>query len=180
MRRKGMTLIELLVALAIVALVTAGVLGVVTNLSRGQGNRRQELLASRMENGLEKLLRIDFQHATKLQRQGNGFLLTSDAGLAEDTRELEHLPCEIRYEIKTIAERNWLLRYQKHTTSQQEDESVEAVCADVKEIQIEIPEEVETNQQMKWETVPKTFVIHFVFTDTKKEPRSVAFHSPGL
>lgn len=174
-----MTLIELMVALAIVGLVTAGVLGVVTNLSHGQGNRQRELLTSRTEAGLEDLLRLDFQHVTKLQRQANGFLLTSNAGLAKETSELEHLPCEIRYEIKTISDRNWLFRYQKSVSCPQEGESVEAVCADVKEIQIEIPDELENNQT-KWESVPNEFVIHFVFTDVNREPLSVAFHGSGL
>jgi prepilin-type N-terminal cleavage/methylation domain-containing protein len=178
MRRKGMTLIELMVALAIVGLVTAGVLGVVSNLSHGQGNRSQELLTSRMEDGLEKLLRIDFLHATKLQCSLNGFSFSSNAGLAEDTNELKHLPCEIRYEIKAIADRNWLFRYQKNTTAGA-IETAEAVCADINELQIEIPEEMDKNQQVQWETIPKSFVIHFVFTDTNREPLSVAFHNPG-
>ena len=122
----------------------------------------------------------DFQHATKLQRQANGFSITANAGLAENTYELEHLPCEIRYEIKTISERSWLLRYQKKT----EDDSLVSkttgvVCADVKEIQIEIPNEAENNQT-KWETIPDEFVIHFVFTDTNRETLSIAFHGQGI
>ncbi|MBN1941690.1 MAG: type II secretion system protein [Phycisphaerae bacterium] len=175
-----MTLIELMVALAIVGLVTAGVLGVVSNLSHGQGDRRRELLAGRADAGLETLVRMDFLHAATLQRQGNGFSLTADAGLAENTRELVHLPCEIRYEIKTIAGRNWLLRYQKHTANPQEGELVEAVCADVKEIQIEVLDDAEANQQTEWESIPRSFVIYFVFMDTNRNPLSIAFHGPGV
>jgi prepilin-type N-terminal cleavage/methylation domain-containing protein len=179
MQRTGLTLIELMVALAIVGLVTAGVLGVVTNLSHGQGARQREMFTSRQEAGLDELLRLDLQHATKLQLFANGILITSNAGLAEETNELEHVSCEIRYEIKTIAERNWLLRFQKRSANAQEKEVASIVCADVKEIQIEIPEEAEKNQA-KWESIPNEFVIHFAFTDVNRELLSVAFHGLGI
>ena len=179
MHRTGLTLIELMVALAIVGLVTAGVLGVVTNLSHGQGARQREMFASRQEAGLEELLRLDLRHATKLQLLASGMLITSNAGLAEETNELEHVPCEIRYEIKTIAERNWLIRYQKHTANTKEKEVVSVVCADVKEIQIEMPEETEKNLT-KLESIPNEFVIHFAFTDANRELLSVAFYGRGI
>ena len=116
-RRHGFTLLEMLLALMVSAMLMTGVLAVVTGLdARGLASgATPQAEAERMADTVEawvRLLREDLANATVGAGRENELTLTGYAALAGPQRERTHRPARVVYRIEDVAGRRWLVRRQ--------------------------------------------------------------------
>jgi type II secretory pathway component PulJ len=113
--RPALTLVEITVALAILAMLAVATLRAVTHLARSQ--RRQDAHARATERGkpLEALLEADLLHAERIRLadRGGGFEVEGLAQLEPETLHLAHRPAVVRYELREAGGRTWLVRIQQ-------------------------------------------------------------------
>jgi prepilin-type N-terminal cleavage/methylation domain-containing protein len=113
-RRSGLTLIELVAAVTITALLMTGAMTAVRALARSEKLRQGQEGTPREWGSLEDLLRADILHAEKFRKAAKGQWLAfqTRSSLEDKALELEHLRCWVRYEVRTIDSRPWLVRTQ--------------------------------------------------------------------
>ena len=129
---RGITLVEVTLALAITALLAVGVLSVVTACTRGDRLDQSWQTAAQRQATLTGLLTTDLSHARRVLKTATGFQLDSRASL-DQTMELQHLASTIVYEVRQIGSRTWLARTQQLPS---EAASRELVAAGPKTIEI--------------------------------------------
>lgn len=115
-RRRGFTLLEMLLALMVSAMLMAGVLAVVTGLgARGVAaagpNAEGEQMAAAVDAWV-RLLREDLANATAVAGLENELVLTGYVALAGAEAERTHRPVRAVYRIEDLAGRRWLVRRQ--------------------------------------------------------------------
>ena len=167
MRRTAMTLIEMMVALAIVSMLTVTALAVASSLSRGQDVDRRRLRASALEVNLQAVLSADLAHASHYRNTGKGFALRMRAALDADTLELRHLPATTTYEIRIIEGRRWLARRQE---SPDKTVLVEWVCTGAEAIRFGSGGSNEQPGEKDWSLVPGTATVTVDFKDGNRPP----------
>ncbi|MCO8121764.1 prepilin-type N-terminal cleavage/methylation domain-containing protein [Stieleria sp. TO1_6] len=102
-RTGGFTLIELVAALVLASLLTAGLLQIVTVVARESNQLRGELSDPVAAGRLADRLRTDLINARGIRADQNAILM---AGFSSDTQ----LPSNVRYERTTIGSRPVLVR----------------------------------------------------------------------
>ena len=180
MRKKGLTLVELMATLVIAAMVTAAALAAVADLARVEGmerNRQQEVT---WLEPVRNLLASDLVHATQYQAVAGGFALKAQASLDADTMEQRHLPASVQYVVRRIGARSWLVRVEQPETGG--NGLTELVCPDVKSILLEpVPEAANASgtgapppstEPDGWAEVPAAVVITVV-RDAAEQPEVV-------
>jgi prepilin-type N-terminal cleavage/methylation domain-containing protein len=112
MNRRGFTLLELIVANVLVAILLAGVLLVISTLGResriaGPGDPSEPIV---------NLLRWDLTNADTMQplRGGRGFILIGHGSLDPTTRTPTSRRTRVIYEIRRRGETNYLIRSQSY------------------------------------------------------------------
>ncbi len=119
-RRKGLTLIELTVTLAITAMLITALMSVTMRISRAElavdpGDTQAELGPA-----LERLIRRDFGHALKFRLTPFGIDLQSAASISETDCEIKHIRSTVYYEVIRVNGINWLTRRQVRETDGKE------------------------------------------------------------
>jgi len=135
-KRAGLTLIELVAAIAITGMLMTGALVAVGNLARSEKRiEAAEPAASRLA-GLDVILTADLLHASEysVDAKGQWLEIRTQASLAASDMELEHLKSEVRYEVRRIDGRCWLVRRQQTGIDQP---LAELVCPDIESISIQ-------------------------------------------
>lgn len=152
--RAGFSLVELLGATALAALLMAAVLAVTA-----AGAASRQTLEQRAETGwppqLLELLRWDLSHAQAIDTEGGVIVLQSLAALDPATLTALHRPAEIRYQVlaEPGAERDaggrarWLVRTQTLLDARRPEQAVwrELVSDQVKAMrlpEVELPDRV--------------------------------------
>lgn len=130
--RKGLTLIELIVALALAATLAVGALTVTVNLRRSQ--MRWSRSGGDGRSALRELLAADLLHADAARRIAGGFELRCRAALDPRTMKIHHLPAVIKYSVREVDGKYWLLRSQ---ISESAGDFSELVCQGVRSITME-------------------------------------------
>ncbi len=133
-RRTGLTLVELLAALAIGALLAAAALSVTTTLARTEAVARRAHESAALEASLGRLLAADLLNAARFRETAEGFEVEALNALAADDLSPAHLPAVVTYEVDEVAGRPCLLRCQ---ASEFEPPLVELVAANVRAVRIE-------------------------------------------
>lgn len=140
--RMGLTLVELLAALTLATLLFAGVLGVLTLITRGQ-----RVLLSRTSwpepgaDALAALLAWDLENSRTLEVTETGFRLAGYAGRDFETQVPLHCVSLIEYEVVELQRRHHLIRRETHPEVLSLDNTVtELVCPDVSQIVLGSPE----------------------------------------
>ncbi|MCY2926021.1 MAG: prepilin-type N-terminal cleavage/methylation domain-containing protein [Planctomycetota bacterium] len=114
-RRHGFTLLEMLLALTVSAMLMAGVLAVVTGLGARGLAAAPHADGERMTGAVDawvRLLREDLANATASEGSENELVLTGYAALAGPERERTHRPARVVYRLEDVAGRRWLVRRQ--------------------------------------------------------------------
>lgn len=152
MQGKGLTLVELLVALAVASLLAFAALRATTALWRSQA--AAEPLTAQQDNlaGLDRLLAAELIHADRYRNVPGGFELQSRAELEEKTLDRRHLPSLVRYEVRTVGQSSWLVRTQ--TRDQAGKPTVELVYPDVTAVSLHPAGSVE-KPLPQWQAVPE-------------------------
>jgi len=135
-RRTGLTLIELMLALALTGVLSAAILRAVTGLARDPALRapvgEEVLLAGR----LRELLTGDVASAGSWRATEAGFALRTNVSLDARTLRVAHLPAEVRYEVRRIAGHNWLVRVQE---CPYQPAFAELACRGVRSVRMVLP-----------------------------------------
>ncbi len=162
-RHTGLTLIEMSCTLAIVGMLTAACLRVVVSLSRSAALMESRHGAATLEAGLAKLLAADVLHAERYMalKDGQQLALQTRARLERETLKLRHLPCQVTYEVRQVAGRNYLLRRQQMPNQR---DWIELVCRDAARIELICLGEKRLARE-SWRAMPKTATVKMHFDD---------------
>lgn len=116
--RHGFTLIELLMASALMAMLTLGLLGVITRMGvdplSGSDVAVGDAVARARFDALERLWREELGLAETVRWGVDGSLeLEGPLGLDSVTRARSYLPAKVRYRFEERGDRVWLVREQE-------------------------------------------------------------------
>lgn len=165
MRQKtGLTLTEMLLALAIASLLLAATLRVITAASRSSDMSRTVDEHPPWQSQLKRLLEMDILHADSYRQTSNSIEMKLRSSLDKNTLGLKHQSSIVAYRAEEIDGRNWLIRTQRQKT----DIWRELVAADVKMISTDTLDgsiEPET-----WQKISEKFALNIEFSDEQKLP----------
>jgi len=133
--RHGFTLIELVIALAITALVCLGALSATAALARSGDALQRRSRTADFREALGPLLRHDLQHARRLAAAGDGIELNVSSALDPASLTVDHVPATVRYEIRHHGQSTWLVRRQ---TSPLVPDSTALVCPGVNSLTMQL------------------------------------------
>lgn len=136
--RNGLTLVELLAATVLSALLMAAVLGLLTSVTKAQTVvLREHGIPAPWQQRLEEMLRWDLENSRSIRTTETGFELSGFAGRNLSTRIAIHCPCIVEYEVIAAGDRTHLIRRESHIESLNIDNSnSDLVCLDVSKITI--------------------------------------------
>ena len=141
-RDKGLTLIELAVAMAVVAMLLASTLTVLTRLARAQAAAPASQAGAEIRQAVGDMLSTDLLHASECSRTATGFQLKTMACLDASTMEFRHLPALVEYRVEQIGAQQWLTRTQHPEISGADFK--ELVCPGVVSIALEMPADADS------------------------------------
>ena len=121
----GMTLVELLAALAIASVVLVAALTVTATLTRAEAAAKQGSERSSILEGLRRVLAMDLAHAERSRSDKTGFSLQTHAAL-DGALEVTHVPAEVAYRVVDTGGRRWLVRSQQALGGKQQSELLAA------------------------------------------------------
>lgn len=129
-------MIELVAAIAITGMLMTGAMVAVGNLARSERSIEAAEPATSRLAGLDVILTADLLHASEYSADAKGqwLALRTQTSLAARDMELEHLKSEVRYEVRRIDGRCWLVRGQQTGIDQP---LAELVCPDIESISIQ-------------------------------------------
>ena len=162
----GMTLVEMMVALAIVSLLTGGALSVATSLSRGRRLDERKTAKAAIAEGIEAVLAADIRNAAKYRTRSGGIELQTRASLDVETFALSHLPVTVIYETREIAGDRWLVRKQR---AGGRDVLTELVCRNVASVALK-PIGGSARSTGALREMPPSVEIVVEFTDSSRRP----------
>ena len=110
--RRGLTLVELLAATAIIAMLTTASLAVVTAVMRSHRIEQDRDHLRPLLADVRRLVEMDLLHARRYQRLRDGFAVETHSALAPVTLAHKHWPAEVVYTVETIGDGPWLIRTQ--------------------------------------------------------------------
>lgn len=160
-RGSGLTLVELMVSLAITGILMVAALGVVSSLARVRRQLEQPdgaALSARVSSALW----ADLIHAERYLNTQEGFALVTWSTLDSDTLTRRHLLATVRYEVRQLSGRYWLLRTQQGRATRQS--FTELVCPDIRRIQLAdaVPRtDAPPRRYHAWRQAPKAFLVRF-------------------
>ena len=166
-RRNGLTLIELMATLTIVASLTVASLAAVSNLSRTDAVERQRDGKPSAWTALRPMLAADVVHATVWKPMAKGFSLRTRVLLDAATMEASHLGTTVTYQVRRIGSRAWLVRTQQPNLPGRD--LIELVCSGVKAVTLRGVGRDDT-QSEDWQSVPAAVVVTVVFEREGREP----------
>ena len=109
-RAKAFTMVELLAATALSAMLMIGVLGVIGVIGE-RASSPLTLIDQPPDDALLRQLRWDLSHARSICVEGDRLLLRGYGGLADDGRPA-HRPADVSYAVALLGQRPWLVRRQ--------------------------------------------------------------------
>lgn len=132
-----MTVIELLAASGLAALLLAAVSGVLGTLSRHQRALVEKQTPPRWQRQFVEQLQWDLSNARRYEAAPKELRLAGFGGRDFSTGEVTFCRAEVRYEIVEIAEDSWLVRQEIHPDDHALDNArTELVCGGVSKMNI--------------------------------------------
>ena len=141
-RERAFTLIELLAATALIGLLMVAMMSVMGSIGRTERVMAAHDTAAPEVDALVRLLERDLAHAREVYAENDRVELHAFSAVDERSMEPTHRPVRIRYEVRRLGSRRWLVRRQaRRDELSNRDVSAELVCADVKAVQLKSQEE---------------------------------------
>ncbi len=136
--RRGFTILELLVATALTALLMVAILHVISALGRSNAAlARQENTGWRTD--LLDALRHDLSSATTAGFRHNAVILSGHGALDRSSLVRTQEPVTVIYGVAQIHGRPWLVRTQSPRGGSAQAPWAELMCADVKSFSVQVP-----------------------------------------
>ena len=132
---KALTLVEVMLALVIVAMLAATTMMVVGNITRSEARARTQHDDSWLLSPLRDILTADLVHAGEIDKTPKGFSIQTQVSFDAATLERKHLPTTVDYAVRKIGSRNWLVRIQHALTAGQD--MTELICSGVRSFNVE-------------------------------------------
>jgi len=170
-RSEGLTLVEMLAALAISAALAAAAMGAAAHLSRSGRMLEAGRDRAALETGLERLLAGDVRNADRWAVLGDGIALRTTARLDPKDLEMRHLPSEVSYRIRRIAGHGWLTKRQRSANA---PDHVELVCRGASRIRLICDGEEQENSR-KWRAMPARLEIIVTLDDPDRSKLRFAY-----
>ena len=111
-RPRGLTLVEMMAALAIATLLAVGTLGVVRSMLRTENIARAASPWLGVDAPLRDMLRRDLAQAREYQAAAQRVTFRLVASL-DPNLDQGHLPASVVYEVHRVQDRSWLVRVQR-------------------------------------------------------------------
>ena len=131
----GLTLVEIVVALSIAAVLLAGTLTVTARLPRSQARLHQRSERSCVTEALSRLLNLDVLQADEVRLSPNSVELRTHATLSP-AGEIRHVPGFVTYGLRSLHGRTWLYRRQQCADGKV---SMAMVCSGVTGLEMPLP-----------------------------------------
>jgi prepilin-type N-terminal cleavage/methylation domain-containing protein len=133
--RHGFTLVELLAATILAALLMAAVLGVLKAVTRSERAILHTASPEAWQSRLVALLQWDLTNSRTVVTTPDGFELRGFAGRDFKSGAVLHGPTSIQYAVKTIGSRSYFVRLEAHLDSQSLDNrSINLVCSPIERV----------------------------------------------
>lgn len=140
MRRRAFTLLELLMAAALSAVLMIGVLGVVSRLGSAAmaSTTGDQVIGELPVESWVRLLRQDVSQAKRVTVPGdNQLTILGYSGLNASSRQGVHLPVLIQYQIQTVNNHPWLIRRQSPLDAHSNQKPLrDLVCGGIKRFEL--------------------------------------------
>lgn len=133
----GFTLLEMLAATALAAILLIALLAVTASLGRNAAHMKKADRRQTWSDGLVPLLQLDLANATSLRIETNSFILEGHGEI--DLAEATPTQClaTITYSLRRVGDHTWLVREQcARNPLEPSKRSVDFVCADVRAISL--------------------------------------------
>src|SRR5258706_4588958 len=142
-RTSGFTLVEMIAAASLAAILCLGVMTVVASLGRTHRNFDRTAAAHTWHRELEEVLGRDLRCAQRIQSGEDRLALDTYAYIDPRTRQTRSLLVHVVYRLCAAGTRNLLLREQSRVDGDPDTKiAVDLVCADVKHFDLrELPED---------------------------------------
>ena len=170
-RSRGMTLVELLAAMAIASMLCASAVAVATQASRSSILPQQAHEESSLHDQLKALLEADLTHAVKCRTTETGFVLQTYSALDGDSLELSHLPSVVAYEVRKAQPRNVLVRTQQTAYGQK---VCQLVCSCVAAVGLEGAGEAGPDG---WRDAPVAVTVVLKFQEATKKTKRFSWRT---
>ena len=132
MTRRGFSLIEMLAAAALSAVLMIGLLAVVSSVGRTRRAFAERQEQSGWSAGVADLIRFDVRNARTITAAANRLTLTGTGALDAATLVPTHRPVRVEYSLQQAAGQSWLVRRQTDLDVQSNRNSwSDAVCPGV-------------------------------------------------
>jgi prepilin-type N-terminal cleavage/methylation domain-containing protein len=164
---KGLTLVELVVAMAIMGLIASATLGVVSRLAKASSAQAANPHdASVFEASLRSLLESDVTHASWYRLKDSGLDLQTRSGLESGTLELNHEQRLVRYEIRQVNSTGWLTRREQRSDGKT---FVEVVCPAATAILLRSSGDDKSPPPATWTPLPSAAEVLLGFQDNRPD-----------
>lgn len=163
-RAKALTLVEMMVALSIAAVLLAGTLTVTARLPRSQGRLHQRSERSSVTEALSRLLCLDVLQADQVRLSPNSVELRTHATLSP-AGEVRHVPGLVTYGLRDLGGRTWLYRQQQCADGKA---SMALVCSGITGLEMPLPPTADSqpaDTAEGWRSLPDDPRINLTWSD---------------
>jgi prepilin-type N-terminal cleavage/methylation domain-containing protein len=160
----GLTLVEMVVALAIAAVLLAGTLTVTAHLPRSQGRLHQRSERSNVTEAVARLFDLDVLQADQVRLTPNSVELRTHATLSP-AGEVRHVPGFVTYGLRSVSGRTWLYRRQQCADGKV---STALVCSGVMALAMPLPPTADSQPAEAaegWRNLPDGPRINLTWSD---------------
>lgn len=115
-KTRGFTLLELLLASVLMAVLMVGVMSVIANVVRPAASLADNGSAVSLQEQAQAWVRVlhaDLGQARMIKKRGDEVVVMNTGGIDPLTQQRTHRPVIIRYAIKKVGERSCLVRYEQ-------------------------------------------------------------------
>jgi len=181
---RGLTLVELLVAIAIAGMLMAAAMAAVTSMAQADKiSQRTESVANPIGD-IKNLLSADIANARGYRPTAKGFEMQTLCSIDGRYMELRHLPCTVAYEVQEIAGQKWLIRIQSDSDNAKPYK--ELVSRHVVEIAVAESANKQTDDnaqpvraastQSRWQRIPPAMTLK-IKPDTNDRPTDLVIQT---
>jgi len=170
--RAGLTLVELLAALAVATIVTVAAMNVTARLAHSAAAEQARHEQQSIDVPLRELLTAELTQAYEVQLVETGFTVRTPSTVDSGSMRRQQLPGRVTLAVQKIGDRNWLVRTQQPSTAG--EPSMELVCSNVASVNVRsaVPysfKKALPETKPLWMVLPPAVIATVTFDDNRPE-----------